>query len=256
MSLHKHEIPILEYDTDASAVIMPGHSGDVGKLPEKLVFAFLQDEVDKYAARHDCRVAGWFKTITKEYPVYVTQYQGEEVVLCQAPLGSPAAVQILDELIHCGARKIIAVGSCGALVDLPEGEFLIPSEALRDEGASYHYLPPARWVSLDEGAMRAIEQTLSKRGLRSERVKVWTTDGFFRETKAMVTHRKQEGCQVVDMECAGMAACAQMRGAALGQILFTADTLADIEQHDARDWGISSHEPALMLALDAVIEMG
>ena len=64
-----------------------------------------------------------------------------EFCLCAAPLGAPAAAQLMDFLISCGCKKIISTGSCGVLTDLAENEFLIPVKALRDEGTSYHYLP-------------------------------------------------------------------------------------------------------------------
>ena len=60
---------------------------------------------------------------------------------------------------------------------------------------------------------------------------------FFRETRDMVAYRKAEGCATVEMECAALAACAKKRGAAFGQILYTADSLANAERHDDRDWG-------------------
>ena len=63
--------------------------------------------------------------------------------------------------------------------------------------------------------------------------------------------RKAEGCIAVEMECAALAACARFRGALFGQILFTADSLADPEAHDAREWGIASFGKALELAFDA-----
>lgn len=39
------------------------------------------------------------------------------------------------------------------------------------------------------------------------------------------------------MECASLAACAQFRGICFGQILFTADTLADVEDYRERGFG-------------------
>jgi uridine phosphorylase len=60
-------------------------------------------------------------------------------------------------------------------------------------------------------------------------------DGFFRETKDLIAYRKGGGCSVVEMECSALAACAQMRGAIWSELLFTADTLADIERYDARN---------------------
>ena len=38
----------------------------------------------------------------------------------------------------------------------------------------------------------------------------------------------------------GASACAQFRNAVFGQILFTADTLAELDKYDERDWGKSS----------------
>jgi Uridine phosphorylase len=254
MPLIKHELPILEYDTERTAVIMPNR-GKPYSFPEKAVYAFLGDEVDIYAEKHGCEVIGEFECVTKIFPIYRAIHNGHEICLRQAPLGSSAAVMLMDFLIGYGAKQIISTGSCGALLDFPENEILVPTEALRDEGTSYHYLPPSRTVSLNPRAVTSIETALTARSVKFEECKVWTTDGFFRETPDMVRYRIDEGCAAVDMECAGLAACAQFRGAEFGQILFTADSLANIEAHDARDWGAASFAIALELALDAVCEM-
>ena len=58
--------------------------------------------------------------------------------------------------------------------------------------------------------------------------------------------------RVVEMECASMAACAKMRGVLFGQLLFTADSLANVDEHDARNWGDGTFSTAMELALDAV----
>lgn len=254
MALIKHEIPILEYDDNPKAVLMPNRK-NLYHFPECAVFPFLEDEIDKFAANHGCPQIGEFETITKTYPIYEHTYGGKKIVLCQAPLGSSAAVQFMDFLIGYGCAKIISAGSCGALVELQENEFLIPVEALRDEGTSYHYLPPSRTVSMNEQAVRAIEAALRKNGVAYQKCKTWTTDGFYRETKALVEYRKEEGCSVVEMECAGLMACAQFRGITFGQMLYTADSLANVEAHDDRGWGEESLSAALQLCLDAVVEM-
>ena len=66
----------------------------------------------------------------------------------------------------------------------------------------------------------------------------------------MVRYRVEEGCTVVEMECAALAACCRLRGAQFGQFLFTADSLANVHEYDARDFGTDSHEKALLLGLD------
>lgn len=71
----------------------------------------------------------------------------------------------------------------------------------------------------------------------------------------MVLYRKNEGYSVVEMECASMAACAKMRNVIFGQLLFTADSLANVEKHDIRNWGNGSYNIAMELALMAVLEI-
>ena len=88
-----------------------------------------------------------------------------------------------------------------------------------------------------------------------QRGKTWTADGSFRETKDMVQYRKAEGFDVVELECSALATCARFRGAEFGQILFTADTLANVEAHDDRSWGLQPFPLALKLCFEAVLEM-
>ncbi len=136
-----------------------------------------------------------------------------------------------------------------------EGSFYIPTTALRQEGTSYHYLPPSREIDLDPRAVKSICNVLEKAGLNYKTCKTWTTEGFYRETKEMVQYRKAEGYSVVEMECASLAACAKMRNVVFGQLLFTADSLADIEAHDIRNWGNDFFAAAMKIAMEAVTEV-
>lgn len=255
VSITKDKIPILEYDDTPASVIMPNHEHLDMNVPQRVVFAFLGGIVDRYAEQYGAKTAGTFLSITKKFPVYVLNCKGEEVALCQAPVGAAASTQILDWLIGYGAKKILAVGSCGVLTDIAESSFLIPVRALRDEGTSYHYLPPSRYVDLNQNVLRKIERELSEREIPYAECVTWTTDGFYRETKDMVIYRKQEGCTAVDMECSALAACAQFRGVEFGQLLFTADTLANPDSHDKRDWGRSAMEKALQLSMDLILKL-
>ena len=255
MSIFKHELPILEFDTDTTAVIAPTHEGLNLKLPQKAVFAFLGDYIEKYAKKHSCTQAGLFVSSTKSYPIYITQYEGTDICFCQAPVGAAAAVQILDWLIGYGVTEIISTGSCGVLEHFPENVFLVPVKALRDEGTSYHYAKPSRFIELNTAAIQTIKATLNNRGLPYTEVVTWSTDGFYRETKAKIAYRKAEGCSVVEMECAALAACAQFRGAIWGELLFTADTLANSDAYSERNWGIDSYECALQLCFEAVVRL-
>lgn len=253
MALIKNEIPILEYDTEKSAVLMPGHAWDY-HFTEKAVLLFMEPEIEDYVATHDCKVVGAFECVTKKFMVYETQIEDQRISFVQVPLGGAGAVQIMEQMIAGGARKLIAAGCCGALEEGTEGDFFIPTAALRQEGTSYHYLPPSREVKINIQAVEAIEKMLIKQGLPYRKCKTWTTDGFYRETREMVLYRKSEGYSVVEMECASLAACAEMRNVTFGQLLFTADSLANVEEHDCRGWGNSFFRAAMELAFQAVLE--
>ncbi|EPP1531441.1 TPA: nucleoside phosphorylase, partial [Campylobacter jejuni] len=207
------------------------------------------------AHTHDGIQIDEFESATRRYPIYECLYNQEKICLCPAPVGSAAAVQVLEYLIAGGVTKIISVGSCGVLEDIPENRFLIPVSALRDEGTSYHYLPPSREVEISKAGINAIESALSQKNIPYWEVKTWTTDGFYRETVEMVQYRKEEGCQVVEMECSALAACAKFRKVTWAMLLFSADTLADPHKYQEREWGKTSISIALELALDAVLSV-
>ena len=116
-------------------------------------------------------------------------------------------------------------------------------------------LPPSRFMEIDERARKAIEKAILQHNLKYQEVMTWTTDGFFRETKEKVMYRKSEGCAVVEMECSALAACAAFRKATWGMILYTADSLTNVEQYDERNWGGNVAEYGLALCLDAVLAL-
>ena len=129
--IHKHEIPILEFDDSPQAVIMPTHEDLDLDLPARCIYAFLEEEIERYANAVEADKVGEFVSATKTYPIFVMTYNGEEICLAQAPVGSAAAAQFLDWLIGYGVKQIISTGTCGVLVNMKENVFLIPTIALR-----------------------------------------------------------------------------------------------------------------------------
>ncbi len=71
----------------------------------------------------------------------------------------------------------------------------------------------------------------------------------------MVEYRKAEGYSVVEMECASLASCAEFRNIVFGQLLFTADSLVNIESHDTRNWGDDTFAFAMNMAMDTAKEV-
>ncbi|MBO4877883.1 MAG: nucleoside phosphorylase [Ruminococcus sp.] len=255
MSIIKNDIPLAEFDDSRKAVFEPEDFKAGFSLPEKAVFAFVGNCTDSYAEACGAETVTEIETITRFYPVYVRKYKDQDICFIQAPMGASAAAEILEALIACGVKKVLAAGSCGVLVDLPENEFVIPERALRDEGTSYHYLPPSRFIELDSKMTDKLCRCFDERGIHYKRTAVWTTDGLFRETPEKVKYRLSEGCEVVDMECSALAAVCRFRGVDFAQFFYTADSLADVENYDLRDFGRASQEKALALCMDIIADM-
>lgn len=236
MPLIKAEYPIMEYDTAEYGVVRSGRNPNKERLPSKCLLLFFSEVLKDIIDDSTAYVAHRFQSEKGQYPIFVDEVEGQRIVIAQAHVGSPNIAMLLDYLISYDVDTIVACGGCGVLRDIPVGDVLLPTAALRDEGASYSYLPPSRWIDLDEAVLSSMEATLVTEGEKVDRVKAWTTDAFYRETADMVAYRREEGCDVVEMECATMAAVAKFYGARFGQLLYSGDTLSDVEGYDDRDW--------------------
>ena len=113
------------------------------------------------------------------------------------------------------------------------GEVIIPTSAIRDEGVSYHYLPPSREVNVPQRTINIVEAKLMESNIPYRKGKIWTTDAFYRETKDKVNTRLNEGCIAVEMEVAALLAVAEFREVDLGYILIGVDDVSG-EKWDKR----------------------
>lgn len=237
---------ILDFDPDKQAVIEPDHDEAPFHFHSRLLYAFVPKEtIDAFLDDHPHKTLGRFDTISFCPKIYEVQINHQLITLCQAPLGAPAATHLLDWLISYGVKTVLAIGNAGALVDLPENEMLLPTRAIRGEGTSFYYAEPDDFIDLNLDFLAKIETVIRKLNFKYDEITTWTTDGFFRETSKRVEQFRKLGASTVEMECAALVACAQFRNVDFAQILFTADTLANMEDYDERDWGEQSHSAGL-----------
>ena len=84
-------------------------------------------------------------------------------------------------------------GSAGSLdKETTKGKYVIPYEAYRDEGMSYHYASPKDYIQIKNAEV--MENIFNALELPYVMGKVWTTDAIYRETRNLVEKRKSEGC--------------------------------------------------------------
>jgi uridine phosphorylase len=251
------QFPILEFDPDPEAVIEPRRVHAAIDVPEHCVLCFFQDVIQKLGEAGRTTVAARQKSEIGEAPLYEIAVNGRRLGVFHPGVGAPLAAAFLEELIALGCRRFIACGGAGVLDSaVGRGHIVVASAAIRDEGTSYHYMPPGREVAASPRAVAAIERVLQRHHVAYVVAKTWTTDGFYRETRAKVRRRRAEGCLTVEMEAAAFFAVAQFRGVEFGQLLYGGDDVAALEW-DSRDWDsqFSVRDKLFWLAAEACLEI-
>ena len=224
--------------------------GPQRNLCDVCVMTFSHVILKEMQARFTLREIGTLKSANGERPVYLFDHEGKTFACSMASIGATlAGCDVIELNWLTGATKFVLFGSAGSLNrEATEGKYVIPTEAYRDEGMSYHYAPPSDYIAIrNADAVAAIFDELRAPYVKG---RVWTTDAFWRETRDQFNARRSEGCLAVEMELAGVQAVCDYHGFALYDFLVTGDVLdAPTYENDALN-GANHDLEKLFLALE------
>jgi uridine phosphorylase len=131
----------------------------------------------------------------------------------QIGVGAPIAAIATEKAIAAGAECITMLGGSAALQpEFSPDAALLPTRAVRDEGASYHYLPPEETLRPTPELLNRLGDAFSKHGVETHRGPTWTTSALFRETIPQLEHYRDEGFVSLCMETAAIWAVCRYRG--------------------------------------------
>lgn len=165
------------------------------------------------AAGRARRAAGW-ACYHSEMDTY--EQGGREYEIIGCAVGASYAVLLAEQLFASGCRLLISVTSSGQITAVrPPPYFILIERALRDEGASYHYLPPSDYAEADPDLVAAIDGALGRADEPVERGATWTTDAPYRETAEAIEAARAQGILAVEMEAAALYAFARARSKAV-----------------------------------------
>jgi uridine phosphorylase len=153
-------------------------------------------------------------------------------------VGASFAVLVAEQMHASGAGLIISVASAGQLRSLAEPPyFVLIRAALRDEGTSTHYLPPACWALAPSHLLTAVTAALPTLPERVISGRSWTTDAPYRETAAAIRSARDAGADCVEMESAALYAYATARNRNVLCLAHVTNTMAvdgdDFEKGEA-----------------------
>jgi uridine phosphorylase len=155
------------------------------------------------------RSAGWACYHTD---LYEFEHGGEHFGIIGCAVGASFAVLLAEQLFASGCRLLISMTSAGQIVEQGSPPyFILIDRALRDEGTSYHYLPPTEFADADESLVQAAMKAFAAAGQPMHRGASWTTDAPFRETADAIERCRARNILAVEMEAAGLYAFAKAR---------------------------------------------
>ncbi len=205
---------LTEFDRDPNAVIDPGMIFEpMPDFPETVIAVFSHQLFGAVQRFLGGKILAETHDVDGVWPVYEVVYKEKRFGFCKARLGAPACVGYFEDVIALGAKRIILLGNCGVLdKEIRDCGIILPTKAIRDEGTSYHYAPAADFIDVNAKYAAEFLSVLEEFGYPCVRGITWTTDAFYRETRAKVAARKAMGAVCVEMECAAMQAMCDFRG--------------------------------------------
>lgn len=200
---------------------------------DKLIITFFPEVMDKLAAEGKITLV---RTVGGENPIPIYRFANSDILITLGRVGCPACAGNLDLFHAMGAAKVLFCGGGGVLdKNIEVGQILVVDGAIRDEGFSYHYIEPSRYIYTDPEVTNKIVQYLEAHSVSYIRGLTWTTDAIFRETNDRIVRRRAEGAKIVEMEQAGCIAVSQFRGFAYGALIYGGDDVSQDEWSN-RNW--------------------
>lgn len=120
--------------------------------------------------------------------------------------------------------------SAGQIADRgPPPYYILIERALRDEGTSYHYMPPSEFADGSVELLTQVEAETKMLDVIVHRGATWTTDAPYRETEAAIADARAAGALAVEMEAAALYAFAAARSKAVVCFAHVTNTMAQDE---------------------------
>jgi uridine phosphorylase len=159
--------------------------------------------------------------------MWVVDLDGLEVGVVGMAVGAPFAVLVAEQLAASGAVLVVSITSAGQISPLARTPcFVLIDRALRDEGTSAHYLPPARWSYLDDKLLARLAEAFDHLPEPVQAGASWTTDAPYRETATAIAAAEAEKIACVEMEAAALYAYAAATGAVVVCLAHVTNTMA------------------------------
>lgn len=141
-----------------------------------------------------------------DYDWYYLNYCNKRIVIAISQ-GAAMAVDLAERYASSGIKKIVRIGTIGALVEqLKLGDYVVPYASIKDEGTSRFYLQKESPAISDIALTTIISQELRNKGQFVNNGIIWSTDGRWKESDEAIVSRVSDGAIATDMESSALFA--------------------------------------------------
>jgi uridine phosphorylase len=188
-----------------------------------LICVTRQDVKAMVTMLHGSTVAAW-----QGYrEIYRGQAGERKVTIAAALPGAPNCVALVEELAAFGMEQAIFFGYCGSLQPaVRPGDLIVPTKAIREDGTSFHYLPPDVAAQPDREIQETILNCLQQKKIPHHQGTIWTTDAIYRETVEKVRRYQGQSVLGVEMELSALFVFGMAQNVAIGGLLVVTDELS------------------------------
>ncbi len=140
-------------------------------------------------------------------------------------IGSPTAALIIELLAIVDPKAVLLLGMCGGLHrSLKVGDFILPTAAIRDEGASRHFMPVQVPALPTFKIQKFVSQIIVEKGMDYRTGVVHTTDYRFWEfDEKFKAQLYEERALAIEMESATLFVAGFASKVPIGALLLVSD---------------------------------
>ena len=148
-----------------------------------------------------------------------------EITLVYSGMGSPAVANALEMVAAAGAKRVVVFGACGGVAEeVGIGELVVATGAVRGEGTSAYYAPPAFPAAFDPLMTARLWEAASATEVSAHRGVVYTTDAGYRQGPEI--YEQCAGLVIaVESECAAVAVVGARLSLETSALLFCTDNV-------------------------------
>lgn len=194
-----------------------------GTPPEKMQKQILLTNFEYYGERFETMADDVVTTRGSAMTARHSEKLGVSII--NFSLGSPVAALIIEVIATAEPTATLFLGMCGGLHrSLKVGDFILPTAAIRDEGASRHFLPQQVPALPTFKIQKFVSQIILERGLDYRTGVMHTTDYRFWEFNEKFKQQLyEERALGIDMETATLFSVGFVSKVPIGALILVSD---------------------------------